>query len=321
MQHFIEQLIVCFNAVAPFFLVMGVGWLVRRVGLVGDPFFAGINKLAFNCLFPALIFMTIFPADLAAAFDPALATYFIIGIVIVYLLLWVIGARFIKEKPTLAVFVQAGYRSNYIILAIAVIPMLLGPEAAPRAALMTTVTVSTYSVLAAILFVSVGLDKNVSGFERFKNVGIGIITMPVIIAAVAGLVANFIALPLPLVLERGISSVADMAAPAALIGIGGALSMEKVRRNLRMAISITLVKNILVPIVLTIPAILLGFRGVDLAIIAMIGLSPVGAVSYVTAAAMGGDMDAAASSLVLSNAVAIFTVVLGLTILRVFGLF
>jgi len=93
-----------------------------------------------------------------------------------------------------------------------------------------------------------------------------------------------------------------------------------VRRNWKLAVTATLTKNILFPIGFIVPAVLLGFRDVELAIIAIIGLSPTGSMSYATAVEMGGDGDAAASCVVLSNASAVFTIVPGLTILRVLGL-
>ena len=327
MEFIIEQFIVCFNAVAPFFLIMAIGWFVRRVGLVGDPFFAGINKLTFTCFFPATLFMSMYTADLAAAFDLALVVYFVISTLLVYAVLWIVGARFLKDKLRCAVFVQAGYRSNYLVLAMPVIAILLGPEAVPRTALILPFLVTVNNIQAASLFVVAGQATDISRLERMKGIIIGVFKMPMIIGVIIGLFGNVLTnatgLGLPIVLYRGIDSVAPIAAPAALIGIGGALSMEKVRRNLRLAIAATAAKNVLVPLAIIVPAVLLGFRGVDLAIIAMIGLSPVGPSAYTTAVAMGGEDagNATASCLVLSNAIAVFTIVPGLAILSILGLF
>jgi len=144
-----------------------------------------------------------------------------------------------------------------------------------------------------------------------------------VVVAIFGLLFNFSGLGLPVVVDHSLSNMATMAAPAGLLAIGGALSLEKVRRHLRFAIAATAVKNLIVPLVFIIPAILLGFRGVELAILAMIGLSPVSPVSYVTAVEMGGPEagDLTAGCLVLSNAVGVFTIIPGLAALRALGLF
>ena len=319
MLYFMEQLHICFNAVAPFFLIMFFGWLAVRLKLVGDKFFAGINKLVFVYFFPANIFMNMYRADLSVTFNPALILYFLAGTFLLFLLLWTIGSRFL-DRPRLASFVQAGYRSNYVVLATAIIGVLM-EEAAVKAAMMIPFVVSTYATLAAVIFVVSGEGRNAPLWRQVLQVAVQIIKTPIIIGAIVGVLVNLSGLTLPIVLNSSIRTMADVAAPAALIGIGGMLSVEKIRRHLRLAVVATVVKNLLAPVVLITPAILLGFYGSDLIIIAMIGLSPTAIVSYATAVEMGGDGEAAASCLALSNAVAMLTVVLGLTILRTLGFF
>jgi len=322
MGHFLEQLVIVFNAVAPFFLIMGVGLFLCRIGLVGDPFFKGVNKMAFTCFFPALLFINMYRSDLAAAFDLALVVYFIVGVLILYILLWVTAAKSgLLSRQRLAVFVQAGYRGNYLVLAVPIIGLLMGPESLPRATLILPFLTAVYNALAATVFVVTGLDKTVTGAQRLKSVLVGIFKTPMIIAVIVGMIANLIDLRLPVVLDRSIESLAAVAPPAALLAIGGALSLDRVRRNLRFAIVTAAVKNVVTPILFIVPAVLLGFRGVDLAILAMVGLTPMGTQNYATAVEMGGDGDAAASCLVLSNAAAVFTVVPGLAILRALGMF
>ena len=319
MQHFMEHLHICFGAVAPFFLIMLLGWLAVRLKLVGDKFLVGINKLAFVYFFPAIIFMNMYQADLSAVFNPVLILYFLVGTILLYLLLWIIGSRFL-DRPQLAAFVQAGYRSNYVVLATAIIAILL-EDAVAKAALMIPFVVSTYATLAAVIFILSGEKRNATVLGQVLYVVIQIIKTPIIIGALVGLFANLAGFSLPMVLDHSIRAMADVAAPAALLGIGGMLSIEKIRRHLPLAIIATVVKNVIAPIFFIVPAILLGFRGADLAIIAMIGLAPTALVSYATAVEMGGDGDVAASCLALSNGVAIITIVFGLTSLRTFGLF
>ena len=319
MEHFIEQLGIVFNAVAPFFVIMGLGWAARRLGLVGDKFMAGINKLVFTYFFPAALFLDMYRSDLATTFDLGLVSFFIVGTFIAFVVLWAISARFLSG-PRLGSFVQAGWRSSYIILAMAVIPILLGEEAMPKTALMVPFTVVVYSILAATVFIITGLSTEISGRQRMKEVFLGILKTPMIIGILAGMLVNFSGVSLPLLLDRSFVSLGAMAAPAAMLGIGGVLSMEMVRRSFKLAVVATSIKNVIFPIVFLVPAVLLGFRDVELAILAIVGLSPIGTMSYTVAVEMGGDGDVAASCVVLSNATAVLTIVPGLTILRVLGL-
>jgi len=299
---------------------MFIGWFAGKIKMVGPQFFVGINKMVFFVFFPATLFRNLYNADLAAVFHPGLVGYFMIGTLIIYILSWLIGARFL-EKRKLAVFVQAGHRSNYLVLAAAVVVVLLGEEAMPQATLMMPIVVAFYTILAAIVFIVTGQSEDISGLQRLKGVVIGTLKVPIIIATFVSLLANLSNLYVPEVMDRSLASLSAMAAPAALIGVGGTLSMEKVRRNFRLSIASAAMKNVIVPIVFITPAVFLGFRGVELAIIAMLGLSPIATATYNIAVEMGGDGDAAASCLVLSNALALLTIVPGLTILRALELF
>lgn len=319
MQDFVEQLSIVFNAVAPFFLIMSFGWLAVRLQLVGDKFIAGTNKLVFTCFFPAALFMSMYQADLANAFEPMLVGYFLVTALLVYLLSWVIGARFLP-RPVLASFVQAVYRGNYIILAMAVIPLLMGPASLPVTALMVPFVVVTYNIMAAVVFTVNGLAADISGRKRMKEVLLGICKNPVIIGCVLGVVVNLLGVRLPVIVDRSFTSLAAAGPTVAMLALGGVMSAEKVRRNFRVALVAAAAKNLLVPLVFIVPAVFLGFRDIELAVIAMIGLSPVATLTYVTAVELGGDADAAASCLVLSNGLAIFTIVPGLTMLRMLGL-
>jgi len=314
------QFVLSFNSVAPFFLIMFFGWLAVRLKLVGNPFLSGLNKLAFTCFFPATLFLSIYQADLSYAFDPALIGYFVTISVSFYLLSWGIGAKFLK-KQQLAVFVQAANRSNYVVLAMAVIVFLLGDYALPKTALMVPFVVTVNNIMTTLIFTVTGMDTKVSGFARIKGVLWGIIKVPMVIAVLIGLFANVIGLSLPIAIDRSISLVADMAAPAILMAIGGVLSVEKVRRHFKLAAVTMVVKNMILPIGFIVPAVLLGFRGIELAILSMVALSPTGSMTYAVAVEMGGDSDLAASCLVFSNVAAIFTIVPVLTVLRVLGLF
>jgi len=314
------QFVLSFNSVAPFFLIMFFGWLAVRLKLVGDKFLAGINKLAFTYFFPATLFLSIYQADLSYAFDPALVGYFVAISVSGYLLSWAIGARFLN-KQQLGVFVQAANRSNYVVLAMAIIVFLLGDYALPKTALMVPFVVTVNNIMTTLIFTVTGMDGGISGFARIRGVLWGIIKLPMVIAVLLGLLANILGLSLPVTIDRSISSVADMAAPAVLLAIGGVLRMEKVRQYFKLAAAAMIVKNLILPVVFIVPAVLLGFRGVELAILSMVALSPTGAMTYAVAVEMGGDSDLAASCLVFSNAMAIFTIVPALTILRVLGLF
>jgi len=314
-----EQFIITANVVVPFFLLMGVGWSAVKFRIVDEGCIDGINRLVFFLFLPSNLFGHLYRAELTAAFHLRLVLYCLITILITFFTFWIVSSRFL-DKPKLGALVQAGYRSNFVILATPMIVLLMGEAAAPQVVLMVPVFVITYSILAVLLFtVTVERGERSLG-QMIPTVLLGVLKNPMIIGILAGLAVNISGLPLPVILEQGTVYMMHATTPVALLGIGGVLSIDKVRRNLKLAVVATLFKNVLMPVIMIVPAVFLGFRGVELAIIAVGSLSPTAVASYAMAKSMGGDGDLAASCLVLTNLMALFTIVLGLTTLGVLNL-
>jgi len=314
-----EQFLISANTVVPFFLIMAVGWGIVKIRLADDQFIDALNRLVFFIFLPVNLFGHLYRADLTTAFNPRLAAFCVIVTIAAFLITWLVAGRFI-ERSKLGTVVQAGYRGNYIIMATPMIALLMGEAALPKAVLMAPFFVSTYSTLAAILFISTAETKKQSPGKVILSILIGLLKTPIFLGVLAGLLINLSGLRLPVMAERSVDYMVAITIPAALLGIGGTLRWNKVRHHLKLAATAMVIKNVLMPLALILPAVFLGFRDLELAIIAIAALSPTAIVSYATAKNMGGDGDLAASCLVFSNATALFTIVPALTILRIFDL-
>ena len=65
-----ESFMVALNAVAPFMILLGIGFLAVRTGLTDRPFMNRLNALNFRLFFPFLMFNNIYsarPEDLPSA--------------------------------------------------------------------------------------------------------------------------------------------------------------------------------------------------------------------------------------------------------------
>ncbi|RME40753.1 MAG: AEC family transporter, partial [Deltaproteobacteria bacterium] len=56
--------------VLPVFLVILLGWLLRRIGLIDAAFLATTNRLVYYVALPLLLFHRIGTADFASNFNP-----------------------------------------------------------------------------------------------------------------------------------------------------------------------------------------------------------------------------------------------------------
>ena len=59
-------MIATFGALAPVFILIALGWLLRARGFPGDHFWPAAERLVYFVLFPPLLFLTTAAADLAA---------------------------------------------------------------------------------------------------------------------------------------------------------------------------------------------------------------------------------------------------------------
>ncbi len=79
-------------------------------------------------------------------------------------------------------------------------------------------------------------------------------------------------------------------------------------------------KLVVAPMVITLGAYLIGFRGIELGILFFMNASPVAAASYVMARSMGGNSVLAANIIALTTVLSTLTCTLGIIVLNSFAL-
>lgn len=78
--------------VVPVFLVIGLGFTIKRTGLVGNDFLFNLNRLVYYVALPALLFYKIGTADFGANFNPVLLGCLATSIAGMFLLSYAYGA-------------------------------------------------------------------------------------------------------------------------------------------------------------------------------------------------------------------------------------
>ena len=315
-----EQITLFVHALGPLFLMMALGWFSYRIKMVGDGFVSGLNRLVFTYCLPAAIFMSIFQANLSEAFDFGMVSFFTIATALSCVIVWAYGKRALHSTQV-ASFVQASCRSNYVVLALPALLMMLPYDYWPQASLMAPLVVAINSILAAVLF-TLGKKRaeKISLWATILEIAMGTLKTPMVLAVFIGAIFNLLSIPVGVVGERTIGAFADMSAPAALFACGTALSIQKAKRHLRPALTAMLFKNVLIPAGFVLFALLLGFRGSQLLILTMIGLSPTATTAYATAAQMGGDPELTASCVAATNAGGMIFIAPTLVLLGTLGL-
>jgi predicted permease len=309
----IDNIIFTANTVAPVFLIIALGFFLKKINIINEQFVAITSKFVFNVSLPALIFMKLYNIDLNKVIDVTQIFYIYAGTLIIFFIVWIIAIPFIKDGRDLSVFVQGAYRSNYAIVGLAIIANLFGDSGLGKASIILAFILPLYNILAVVIL-TVPLRKVRK--QNLRGTFTEIMYNPLIIAVLISLPFSVFKIQIPSMIISSGNFLADVALPLALVGIGGSLNIENIKKASGRAFTSSAIKLIGLPLVLTIGAYLAGFRNMDLGIMFVLFSCPTAIVSFIMAEAMGANSRLAGNIVVISTIGSVITISTAIIILR-----
>lgn len=313
----IENILFTANIVSPVFLIIALGYISKKSGIINENFVDVTSKFVFSVSLPALVFMQISEMDLSKAINFPQIIFIYTGTIASFILIWLGSIPFIKDGRDRSVFIQGAFRSNFAIVGFAIISNLFGSSALGKAAIILAFILPLYNVLAVIvLTVPMRHTNQVSFYPVMKE----IILNPLILAVIFGIPISYFSIKLPSIVITTGNYLSELALPLALIGIGGSLNLEQIKKASALAFTSSVIKLIIIPLILTTIAFVFGYSGVDLGIMFILFASPTAIVSFIMAEAMGANSKLAGNIILISTLGSVFTIAAGILILKSFGL-
>src|SRR5690606_28816894 len=215
-------------------------------------------------------------------------------------------------------FMQGVFRGNLTFIGLPVVLYAFAGAAEASAAAEANALLAfgpmvvLYNVLA-VLVLLLFAERRDSGVAR--ELALGLLTNPILLACVAGLAFSLTGIALPTMVERSFAAVGQMALPLALICRGGTLCSTPLQGSLGWAVAGSLLKVGLVPGIGLLLAWWIGLSGDQTRIVLILLACPTASASYVLVRQMKGDTALAASMIVISNMLALpaMAVVLAIT--------
>lgn len=302
--------------VAPVFLIIALGWGIRRIGLVTDVFFQQTNRLVFYVCLPLLLIYKIGTADFSASFNfrLILATAGATGCC--FFIAYLYGIRRGYPAPILGSFCQGSFRGNLAYIGLAIVDNAYGNAGLAKGGILLGFLVPVLNFFAILALTLPGQQQCI----RFGQITRQMMTNPLILSSLVGIFWSFFHLPMPVILERSLSIVSGMALPLALLAIGGNFSMKQFRGDLSTAALATTMKLFVLPMVTAFFLFLLGVSGIDFAIGLLMAGAPAAVATYIMACQMGGDGKLAGTIVVMSTTTSALSYTLLLLFLH-FGAF
>ena len=262
----------------PDLALIATGTVLARAAGWGDEVWAGLERLVYQVLFPALLFVSVARSRIelsqTAPFAAAVLAVLLVGVV-----LGRAGARWTGVGPhRFASAVQCAFRFNSY-LALALSQRLGGEAAIVLCAVVVAVAVPTGNVVA------------VWHLARHSGAGLWreLSRNPLILGTAAGLAANVAGLPLPEPVGAYLSRMGAAAIALGLIAVGAGLRSSHAAGDRAFAVHAVLVKLVAMPLAAIAIARLAGFEPLAAQVLVLFAAVPSASACYILAVRMGGD--------------------------------
>jgi predicted permease len=262
----------------PTFLMVGLGGLVRR--RLSENAWQGLDRLNFEVLFPALLFVAASGQPIAVAdiarIGPAVWAIVAAGLVLGYATRRIGPDRFLDFAGAW----QIAWRFNSPVGFVALAALSHGNAAVLSVAVGMAVPVAN-------LFAVVALSRGGSlGFwHALRRVALN----PFLIASLAGVMVGLSGLTLPEPLLAPLRMLGQAAIPGVLISIGATMDWGALARLTRFQAAICAIKLLALPALTFAACLMLGADADLAAVLVMFAALPTASAAHVLAAGFGAD--------------------------------
>ena len=173
MENFITTAI----AVLPLFLIMALGYVIRRTPLMDQHTHQMMNKLIFKLFLPILLFKNISTSNLDALSGSWVFLFAFIAEMAVFLTLFAVVPLIEKEHSRRGVLIQAMGRSNYALFGLPLVGLLYPGEDIAVASMLVAISIPIFNVMSVI-----ALETYRGGKVNPLKILRGIVTNPLIIS-------------------------------------------------------------------------------------------------------------------------------------------
>lgn len=288
--------------VLPIFIVLFLGWFIKRINLIDGAFIGTANRLIFNVCLPVLLFYKISLADLHSVFSLNHLLIMIFAIIFMFALAFAV-AKIMRLDRSSGTFSMNTFRANYAYMGLPVSAYAYGDEGLVVASVLMAFVVPMVNFMS-VVSLSISMKEGRSAKPLLKNT----LLNPLAIACILGITASWFSVSFPVFLDRSLDIISGVTLPLALFCVGGSMSREQMRGEFIPAGVSTFMKLMIMPLFayLLLRAFDMDFSTTSKTLVIMLS-APTATVNYVLAAQMKGDAPLAGTTIVLSTLMAVFS--------------
>lgn len=297
-------------ALAPVFLLIVVGFGLRRSLMRLDTQWHGLERLTYYVLFPALLVQSLVKADLGKVPIAGVGGALFIAALVMSLLCLALRPLLARQGvhgPAFTSIFQGATRwQTYVALSVA--GSLFGPGG------LAVASVGMIAIIPMVNVFSVAVLAHYASPNRrsMREIIATIVRNPLIWACVVGLALNVAHVPLPKLWHDAADPLGQASLPIGLLVTGAGLHFEGLRRAGPTAALGVVLKLVLMPVLAIGLATWFDVTGPNLVVVAICAAVPTSPSAYVLAKQMGGDAPLLAQIISLQTVFAALTMPLAI---------
>jgi predicted permease len=286
------------NVVLPVFLIIALGFGIRRIEFVDKFFLDKIGHLAYYVALPSLLIWKIGTSSFDLNFNPRLILTCYLTIIICGLSAYGV-ARLLRLPPReVGSFTQGSFWGNMTYIGLPILLAAYGEEGLQRGGVLIGFMIPMINALAVL-----ALTWPLKGAMDWKSLVIN----PVILSCTTGLLLSYFRISFPTFTVNFLRFLSDLALPLALIAMGGNLSFEKIKQDYKATAFACVIKLFLM--------VLLGWflfteaeiKGLDFKVGIIILACPTAFSSYLLSSKLGADKSLMSSDIMVSTLLSMLT--------------
>lgn len=311
-----ENFVFSVNATIPIFLVILLGWFLKKIHLIDEAFANTANKFVFKVSLPVMLFQDIASTSILQDLNIQFVFFCFFGTIIMFTAVWIFAHFYCKDKSLEGAFAQGAARGSAAVLGVAFVENICGD--AGMAPLMIVAAVPLFNVFAVTILTFCGKDHT-NGIAGIKKACINILKNPIIIGILLGIPFSVFKIPIPAIPMRTIDYIAQTATPLALLAVGAGFDTKQALTRVKPAMVATAIKLLILPGIYIPVAVHMHFNASELVAILVMTGAPTTVTSYIMAKNMGNDEVLSSNIIVITTLLSSVTLTIWVFILKSLG--
>lgn len=271
------------SGLLPSFLMVILGGVIRKRLSVNA--WQGLDRLNFEILFPALIFVAASSRPIAladiGAMGPLVWTILALGLALGYLARRHGPVRFVDFAGAW----QTAWRFNTALAFVAVVTLPTPPVGELAVAVGLAIPVANLFAVTALSRGSGSLGQTVAK----------VATNPFLIASTSGVAVGLSGVTIPALVLAPLEMLSAAAIPVALISVGATMNWGALARLNRFSGTLVVVKLVVLPLIAVAMALVLSLDPAIAGVLVLFAALPTASAAHVLAAGFGADRELAAT--------------------------